>query len=276
MRGGERLAGETRRLARIGIDATFPLRCWHCESLYRPQAVDLHLAVDEGTISFGKLMASYLCQSCIAGYAPLQHPMCPRCGRPFRTDHAVDHTCPDCHGREMFFEASRAAGDFEEPLKTLIHQYKYQGRTELARPFGQLLWDALMRFYDPWTFDAVIPVPLHWYRRYRRGFNQAALLLREWERLAADAGLHWNRHWVLHHVLARRRRTAAQTGLGKEERAANLKGAFIVRCADAVEGKRLLLIDDVLTTGATVAECARALMNAGASVVSVLTLARAV
>ena len=276
MRVGKRLVGETRRLARIGIDATFPLRCRLCESLYRPKAVDLHRVEVEETISFGKLMAPYLCRSCAVGYVPFQHPMCPRCGRPFGTEHAVDHTCPDCLDREMVYEASRAAGAFEEPLKTLIHQYKYQGRTELARPFGRLLWDALMRFYDPLAFDAMIPVPLHWYRRYRRGFNQAALLLREWQRHATDAGIHWNRHKVLQHALVRRRRTAAQTGLGKEERETNLKGAFIVRCAELVEGKRLLLIDDVLTTGATVAECARALMNAGAAAVKVLTLARAV
>ena len=275
MRTGERLAGGTRRLARIGIDAMFPLRCRQCESLYRPQAVDLPQVEDEEKISFGNLMAPYLCRSCTAGYVAVHHPLCHRCGRPFRTDHAIDHTCPDCLGREIVYEAARAAGTFEEPLKTLIHQYKYQGRTELARPFGQLLWGAFKRFYDPMEFDVTIPVPLHWFRRYRRGFNQAALLLQQWHRHAADAGLHWNHHRVLNHVLVRRRRTAAQAGLGKEERTANLKGAFIVRCAETVEGKRLLLIDDVLTTGATAVECARALMNAGAAVVKILTLARA-
>ena len=276
MLGGERLVGRASRIARIGIDATFPLRCRQCESLYRPQAVDLSRVGDEETILFSNLMAPYLCQNCAAGYSAVQHPLCPGCGRPFLTDHAIDHLCPDCLDQEMAYDAARAAGAFEEPLKTLIHQYKYQGRAELARPFGQLLWDALMRFYDPLEFDVTIPVPLHWFRRYRRGFNQAALLLKEWHRHAADAGIHWNRHQVSDNVLVRRRRTAAQTGLGIKERAANLKGAFIVRRAEAIEGRRILLIDDVLTTGATAAECARALMRAGAEAVKVLTLARAV
>lgn len=275
MCGDERLAGGMRRLARIGIDATFPLRCWQCETLYRPQAVDLH-QVEEEAISFERLMAPYLCRRCTKGYVAIQQPLCLVCGRPFLTDHAVDHTCPDCLGQVMAYEAARAAGTFEEPLKSLIHHYKYQGRTELAHPFGQLLWHALVRSYDPLEFDVTIPVPLHWFRRYRRGFNQASLLLRDWHRHATDAGICRKHHRVLHHALVRGRRTTAQTGLGKAERAANLKGAFTVRSIEAVEGRRVLLVDDVLTTGATVVECARALMDSGAAVVKVLTLARAV
>jgi ComF family protein len=234
------------------------------------------MAEEGDPFSFSRLMDVYLCQSCAGGYTAVRHPLCPACGRLYWTNQGVDHACADCLESPMVFEAARAAGIYAQPLKTLVHQFKYQGRAELARPFGKLLWDAFLRFYDPQGFDLIIPVPLHWFRRFRRGFNQADLLVREWWRYAADAGILWNRSMVAPHLLSRRRRTPAQTGLGKRQRAANLKNAFIVPRADHVRGKRVLLVDDVMTTGTTAAECTKALMSAGAGVVKVLTLARAV
>jgi len=276
MDGGKLLIRGGRRLARIGIEAAFPLRCWQCESLYPQREIDLPQVEGQAAISFYRLMTPYLCRSCAAGFMPVLHPLCPICGKPFRTEHGVDHTCSDCHGRTQGFEAARAVAAFDDPLNTLIHQYKYQGRTELARPFGKLLWEALLGFYDPLEFDLIVPVPLHWYRRYRRGFNQAALLLRDWHQYAVEAGIHWSPHRVSYHALNRRRRTSAQTNLSRKERAVNLKDAFVASRAEALEGKRFLLVDDVLTTGATATECAKALKRAGADAVKVLTLARAV
>lgn len=276
MGGGGILAGGARRLARIGVHAAFPLRCWQCDTLYAPRETGRH-AVQAATPSpFGRLMDAFLCPRCIGGYAPVRHPLCPGCGQPYRTDQGIDHLCADCTADPPAFEAARAAGIYGQPLKTLIHHFKYQGRAELARPFGKLLWDALIRFYDPRMIDLILPVPLHWFRRIRRGFNQSALLLREWGRFADDAGIPMTSIANTRHLLIRRRRTPAQTGLGKHQRRANLKGAFSASSADIVHGKRVLLVDDVLTTGVTAAECAKALKSAGADAVQVLTLARAV
>lgn len=270
------LARGASRLSRIGVHAVFPLRCWHCNALYAAQGQGVPMTQEAGPLSFGRLMDVYLCPGCAGGYTAIRHPLCPACGRPYGTDQGVDHLCADCLEKPMAFEAARAAGVYAQPLKTLIHQYKYKGRVELARPLGRLLWDALLGFYDPRGFDLIIPVPLHWFRRFRRGFNQADLLVRQWWRYAADAGIVWKPNPVVPHLLSRRRRTPAQTGLGKRQRVTNLKNAFIVPRGDLVRGKRVLLVDDVMTTGTTVVECTKALMSAGADGVKVLTLAQAV
>ncbi len=266
----------TVRLTRIGVHAAFPLRCWQCDSLYAPLEKDLGAVEAAAPSSFGWLMNAFVCPHCASGYAPVRPPLCHACGQPYRTDQGIDHLCADCLSNPMTYTTARAAGLYAPPLKTLIHQFKYQGRCELARPLGRLLWDALMRFYDPQQIDLIVPVPLHWFRLFRRGFNQAALLVRDWRQFAADAGMPWKPRVITHHLMNRRRRTPAQTGLGKRQRRANLKDAFVVPQTDSVNGKRVLLVDDVLTTGATAVECTKALKSAGADTVQVLTLARAV
>jgi ComF family protein len=276
MVNGVLLFSGKNQIARIGIDAAFPLRCWQCERLYHQEDTEQNGAAQGGGRRPGQLMAEYLCPECAGRFEPIESPLCSKCGRPFGTEHGVDHECPDCLERPFGFAAARAAALYLPPLKTLVHHYKYQGRTQLAYPFGQLLWNALKRFYDLNTLDLIIPVPLHWFRRYRRGFNQAALLLRHWHELARKQGLDLNREMVSTKILVRRKHTLAQAGLGKQERRANLKGAFTVPQPKAVEGKRILLVDDVLTTGATVAECTKALRDSGAASVNVLALARAV
>jgi ComF family protein len=269
------LARGASRLSRIGVHAVFPLRCWQCNVLYAARDEGVPMAQATGALSFGRLMDLYLCPRCAGGYAAVRHPLCPACGRLYGTDQGVDHLCDDCLAHPKAFEAARAAGVYAQPLKTLIHQYKYKGRAELARPLGRLLWDALLRFYDPREFDVIIPVPLHWFRRFRRGFNQADLLVRQWWQYAAHAGIAWKPDAVAPHLLSRRRRTPAQSGLGRRQRLTNLKKAFSVPRADRVRAKRVLLVDDVMTTGTTVAECTKVLMSAGAEGVKVLTLARA-
>lgn len=221
-------------------------------------------------------MADYLCMDCLAQYAPVQSPLCVTCGRPFRSRHGVDHVCPHCREHAYGFDSARAAGFYNEILKTLIRLYKYQGRTELALPLGALLWDAWHGFYDAASFDGIIPVPLHWFRQYRRGFNQAALMVRQWVKLAAEQHARFDPGIIMERALLRCRHTASQTGLDKGRRSANVKGAFLVRDGNAIRGMRILLVDDVMTTGATADACAKALKQAGAASVQVLTLARAV
>jgi ComF family protein len=161
------------------------------------------------------------------------------------------------------FDAAYSFGAYDGALRDLIHLFKYRRIAPLAEPLGRMMGSAFPR--DE-RFDVIVPMPLHWMRRWRRGFNQAELLSRS---LSVQTGLPIRR-------LARRKRfTAAQAGLTNAGRRSNVTGAFTVPRPDSVKGLRLLLIDDVFTTGATAGACARALKRAGAARVAVLTLARA-
>jgi ComF family protein len=156
-----------------------------------------------------------------------------------------------------------AYGVFEEPLRELVHLFKYGGVTALARPLGRLLRLAVPRDRG---FDLIVPTPLHWRRRWTRGYNQAMLLARE---LAPALGL------KPVNALRRTRATSTQAGLSRTARRANVAGAFVVRDPSRIHGRRVLLVDDVMTTGATLRACAAALKRAGARSVSIAVLARA-
>ena len=143
--------------------------------------------------------------------------------------------------------------------------FKYGGRRTLSRHLGRLMIETAERLFDPREFDLLIPVPLHSRRERARGYNQATLLAKE---IGRGFGLR-----VDHRILQRVRATEAQSG-GRREREDNVKGAFAVKQPDRVKDKKLLLIDDVFTTGATAGECARTLLAAGAAEVGVYTLAR--
>ena len=147
-----------------------------------------------------------------------------------------------------------------------MHALKFEGKTALARPLGDLLAEAGSAMLAVGAVDCLVPVPLHPSREAERGFNQSVLL-------ANRVGRRWGVP-VERRALRRRRPTLSQTDLDAERRRANVRGAFTLSRSAAVEGRHVLLIDDVFTTGATVAECARVLLEAGASAVGVLTLAR--
>jgi ComF family protein len=266
------------RFALTCVDAVFPTRCWHCEEMYFRQRYNTASGrVGQRAVNaFGALTADYLCPRCADLYQPVKSPVCCICGLPFISDHGLDHQCPDCLERPFAFETARAAGVLNPVLKTLIYQYKYHGRTELARPLGRLLWQALHCFYDDRPFHLTVPVPLHWFRQYRRGFNQAALLLRQWSKLALEQSSPFDSIPIADDVLVRARHTPTQTGLGRKRRFLNLDAAFKVNHQDAVRNRHILLVDDVLTTGSTVQACTKVLLSAGAAAVSVLTVARAI
>jgi len=141
----------------------------------------------------------------------------------------------------------------------------------LARPLGLLLFEAFERHWGRAPVDVLLPVPLHRRRLKERGFNQALLLVRRWPlrlgmpKVPVDTG-----------VLRRARATAPQAGLGRRGRQANIAGAFALRHPERVAGRHILLVDDVITTGATAGECARLLLDNGASRVDVLALARVI
>ncbi len=172
--------------------------------------------------------------------------------------------CGLCRRGATEFDWGRGYGAYESTLRHLIHLLKYDGMEPLARPLGARLAALLPR---AGRVDLIVPVPLHGRRRRARGFNQAELLAAELSRASSvrcDAG-----------ALRRDRPTETQTGLTHRQRRLNVQGAFCVRKPQAVAGRHVALVDDVITTGATVAACARVLKDAGAERVVVLALARA-
>ena len=186
---------------------------------------------------------------------------CTSCRTPFQNAFPLDAygRCALCRSGLRGFDAAYSFGAYEGVLRELIHLYKYGRVKTLAWPLSGLLAQALPR--DE-AFDAAVPVPLYWRRRLQRGFNQAELLARG---LSRRTGIPVVR------ALGRLRPTPAQAGLSNSARRQNVSRAFR---AHGVQGTRILLIDDVTTTGATAASCAAALKQAGARRVSLLTVAR--
>jgi competence protein ComFC len=186
---------------------------------------------------------------------------CSSCRTPFQNAFPLDANgrCALCRSGLRGFDAAYSFGAYEGVLRELIHLYKYGRVKTLAWPLSGLLAQALPR--DE-AFDATVPVPLYWRRRLQRGFNQAELLAR---------GLSRRTGVPVVKALRRLRPTPAQAGLSNSARRQNVSQAFRAR---GVQGKRILLIDDVMTTGATAASCAAALKQAGARRVSLLTVAR--
>jgi len=162
------------------------------------------------------------------------------------------------------FDHAASFGLYEGPLRSLIHLYKYSGMKPLARTLAALMERAIS--IDE-HFDAVVPVPLHWRRQWDRGFNQAELLARH---IAKRRGI------PVLQALRRKRATATQAGLASAGRRRNVAGAFVLRSTpdERLKNGKILLIDDVMTTGATASACASALKRGGALSVSLLTLAR--
>jgi len=161
------------------------------------------------------------------------------------------------------YDAAYSFGEYAGALRRLIHLLKYRGVRTLAEPFGRWLAHALP--LDE-RVDLVVPVPLHWWRRYWRGYNQAEILAKE---IARRTGLLYSGD-----ALRRVRSTPPQAQMTLSQRRKNVTAAFAVPDAEVVRGKTILLLDDVLTTGATLGACAKALKKAGARRVVALTLAR--
>jgi len=207
-----------------------------------------------------------VCAACLRKPKPLDAEFfCVQCRAPFRNRFPLDEEgrCALCRRGLRGFDAAYSFGFYEDELRELIHLFKYGRVQTLAKPLGRLLAAALPREQN---FDVIVPMPLYWRKRWRRGFNQAALLAREISRRT---------HVPRASALRRVKDTAAQAGLTNAKRRLNVSGAFRARRNAGLSGKRVLLIDDVMTTGATAASSARALRIAGAREVTLLTLARA-
>jgi ComF family protein len=237
-------------LFRALVDILFPPLCHLCKS-FIADAGDIHL-----------------CPGCREKIIPLGSPLCPVCGVPFATENGSDHLCGACRAHPPAYTAARAAVIFSGPVQELIHRFKYGHKVHLCRPLGLLTARQLAGFAAAAAADLVMPVPLHRKRLRWRGYNQAALL-------AGSLAKQW-RLPLVRQNLRRVRWTEPQVNLAAGERELNVRGAFAVSNRDAVAGKRIILVDDVFTTGSTVAECARTLKRAGAEAVFIVTVARAV
>ena len=210
----------------------------------------------------------HICSSCFAALPYLTAGgECARCGLPVPAATHHEFICDTCRQEKPAFARARSALRYAYAAAELVQSFKYRQAVQLTEDFGDLLEAAARARFDAAAIDVVVPVPLHPHRRRERGFNQSELLARTLAR-RLDRRLDV-------HSLIRRRDTEHQARIGGEERRINLRGAFAVTRADFVRGRTILLIDDVMTTGATLSACARVLMDAGAAGVWGLTVARA-
>jgi ComF family protein len=263
------------RLLRHSIAAAlFPGRCLECGQLYHPPfpAAEPHAASDLKSAA-AQFTRKVTCATCAPKIQLIESPLCSRCGMVFDSREGEDHPCGDCIKAPRYFTAARAAAVYDAVLMTAILQLKYKGRTGLAEPLGRILLFSFVHHFSNPAPDIIIPVPLHPRKMKQRGFNQVFLMLHDWETLLPQHG-HQYPFQIRKNVLHKKKNTAAQTGLNKQRRAANIRGAFQVDHRADITGKSILLVDDVYTTGATADECARVLRKSGAHRVDVLTLAR--
>ena len=251
MKSSARLANFPRSnlWSKRALDALFPPRCGGC-----------------GTFS-----GPIFCEKCAPDLCEIVPPCCAQCGRVFDALARGAEICARCREHPPAFERARACWIYEGPPRLAIHRFKYNRRYAMAPRLVQqmaqtpaaraMLWD--------WQPDILVPVALHASRARARGFNQSALLARE---------LGLARDLPALDLLRRTRRTPPQVGLSLKERRRNVRAAFAVNEAlwrnHKGAGARILLIDDVFTTGATLDECARVLRDAGAGAVAALTVAR--
>jgi ComF family protein len=236
------------------IDLILPRHCYHCQ-----QPI-----VAERQGSF--------CAACWGLIRLITPPYCPCCGDPFRSPVALtyspEYRCGACRATPPAFDHARAIGRYEGPLRQAIHLLKYRGKLSLKQPLLQLAIAHFDAHFPVATFDTIIPVPLHTERLMHREFNQAAVLARG---LARHLDVP-----VLERLLVRVRPTRPQVELSGRERRQNVSQAFAVTNAAALADTVVLLVDDVLTTGATLGEAAKTLKAAGARQVDVFALARVV
>jgi ComF family protein len=290
------------RIATAFKDALLPTRCLVCGSFYgsdggnsdtrcqvdggdgtggdkdRTEFTDstLYLSRMSASLPYHRYLKSYLCTECLDGFTPIQSPICTTCGWMFKSRESADHVCGECARQPKRYQVARASGVYTRVFIDIVHKFKYKGKIQLAKPLGALLFTEFLHYWENDAIDLILPVPLHKKRFRQRGFNQAFLLVNDWGNLSRARSLKPWHAVVETNVLVRNKKTAPQTGLNRADRLQNIKNAFKVRRPDIVKNKRVLLVDDVYTTGATVNECARVLAKSGAKRVDVLTLARAI
>ncbi len=207
-----------------------------------------------------------LCATCAETAARILPPFCAKCSQPFHGAITGSFTCANCEDRALHFDAAVSVYRSRGVVRKVMHDFKYGRQVHLRHLLGRWLADALD---DPRLagrrFDVIVPVPLHPARKRERGFNQAELLAGALRQITGRP---------MRDVLQRTRYTTTQTQFDRSERMENLKGAFRLRRGANVQDLRMLLVDDVLTTGSTLSECASVLKKAGAISVHAATAGR--
>jgi len=209
-----------------------------------------------------------LCPTCLRRLPFITPPICACCGRLLRLEAADGGSCRECTRERLFFARARAVCLYEGPARAYLHEVKFHRSQRLVRALAGVFATYVREQGGFRYYQAVLPVPLHARRQAERGFNQAAVMAQ-----AVGAVL---RRPVYMDNLTRARQTETQSQLDREQRRENVRGAFRIIDPSVLAGLRILLIDDILTTGYTASECARAILRAGAKEVGVLTLANGV
>lgn len=230
------------------LDLIYPKTCFGCKSRISPE------------------IEGYICKECLNKLDKLKPPFCITCGRPI--DILDIDKCTDCTGYNYYFTRGYSATLYEGLVKDCLHNFKYNSHTYLGGTLARLMIDFALEYIDPDKIDAILPVPLHWQRFRDRGFNQSAILGKI---LSKETGVPFMRNG-----LTRTRVIKPQVELPRSERIGNVLGAFKVTNPKKFSGKHILLIDDVFTTGATLNECSRVLLDSGAKGVWVFCLARGI
>jgi ComF family protein len=241
-----RLGGLVRAFGAATLDAAYPPQCLACRTIVAE--------------------AASLCPACWRATPFISRPYCERLGTPFAVDLGGPLISPAAMADPPVFERARAVARHDGIARDLVHRLKFNDRQELAIGMGRMMASAAREIVQ--ETDVVIPLPLHWTRLWQRRFNQSAALA---EVLARHTGTPLERTW-----LVRRKRTRRQVGLSRSERQQNLQGAFVVTDAarPLLTGRRVLLVDDVMTTGSSANAAARALLKGGATAVDVVTFSR--
>ena len=261
-----KLAGAATRVARIvprgALGLVFPTVCVSCG-----QEVADHNACD---------LDVPFCRPCLAELPLNSRSVCARCAAPLPggvepvpvSGTARPKDCLHCHGRRFRFQSAISAGRYTGRLRDLVLRMKSADENYVALAMGRLIWEHCGGQLNDLSADVLVPVPMHWRRRMAHGTNSAALLA---EVLAQRL------QKPLHNRLLRRsRNTAPQFSLSPPQRRANVRGCFTAKASKRLENAHVLLVDDIMTSGATCNEAARVLRQAGAGRVTVVVAARAV
>ncbi len=231
------------------VDIIYPRKCLGCREKLPPASQN-----------------EPICAKCLSNIKKSIPPFCSSCGRHLEKSNLIKNTCRNCLRSKLHFDRAFSPFTYEGTIKRLIHEFKYKGKDYLGPYLSAMMVEFIKEYDLPINYiDFIIPVPLHKTKLREREFNQAQVLA---ELIAKEF-----KKEVLTDALKRQRYTKTQTDLEVNERTENVRGSFLVTNPQIIKGKNLLIIDDVLTTGATSSEAAAALKEAGANIAFVLTLA---